>query len=87
VDVAFDIPYTGAFTYRVDAKNAARVGRRVVAPFGRRSAQGFVTAERAELPPGLDEAAVGYLMRTSLASRKSVPEIVNELIHEKMKEE
>ena len=46
--VAFDVPLPGAFTYRNDPVKPASVGRRVVAPFGRREATGFVVGELAE---------------------------------------
>ncbi|MDR0557871.1 MAG: primosomal protein N' [Treponema sp.] len=66
VDVVFDIPANSSFTYRIDGKGAACVGRRVMAPFGRRggrSALGFVVGGRDAPPPGLEEKAVKSISR------------------------
>ena len=48
LEVLFDVPRLGAFTYRNLEGGPAAVGRRVMAPFGRREATGFVVGERAE---------------------------------------
>ncbi|MDR1073487.1 MAG: primosomal protein N', partial [Treponema sp.] len=63
VDVVFDIPAHSSFTYRIDDKGAACVGKRVMAPFGRRNALGFVVGERDAPPPGLEEKAVKSISR------------------------
>ncbi|MDR2783852.1 MAG: primosomal protein N' [Treponema sp.] len=63
VDVVFDIPANSSFTYRIDDKGSACVGKRVMAPFGRRNALGFVVGERDALPPGLEEKAVKSISR------------------------
>ncbi len=57
LDLAFNLPLTGTFTYRAPEK-ACTVGCRVVAPFGRRSLAGFVVGRRASLPAGLAVSAV-----------------------------
>lgn len=57
LDLAFNLPLTGSFTYRAPEKQCA-VGCRVVAPFGRRSLAGFVVGRRSALPPGLAASAV-----------------------------
>ncbi|MDR0374342.1 MAG: primosomal protein N' [Treponema sp.] len=63
IDVVFDIPANSSFTYRIDDKSAACVGKRVMAPFGRRNALGFVVGERDALPAELEEKAVKSISR------------------------
>lgn len=63
IDVVFDIPANSSFTYRIDDKAAACVGKRVMAPFGRRNAMGFAVGERDALPAGLEEKAVKSISR------------------------
>jgi primosomal protein N' (replication factor Y) len=52
--VVFDVPLADAFTYRNDPEKPASIGRRVVAPFGRREATGFVVGEleACDIPEG-----------------------------------
>ncbi|MEI6388354.1 MAG: hypothetical protein WCQ50_17170, partial [Spirochaetota bacterium] len=46
VEVAFDIPLAGTFTYRnLAGDKAAGLGLRVAAPFGRRELSGYVVGE------------------------------------------
>ncbi|MDR2193547.1 MAG: primosomal protein N' [Treponema sp.] len=63
VDLVFDIPANSSFTYRIDSKAVACVGKRVMAPLGRRGALGFVVGERDMLPPNLEEEAVKSISR------------------------
>jgi primosomal protein N' (replication factor Y) len=53
LEVLFDVPALGALSYRNDEERSASVGRRVIAPFGRREATGYVAAESdsCDLPP------------------------------------
>ena len=53
LEVLFDVPRLGALSYRNDEARSAAIGRRVVAPFGRREMTGFVVGESEScgLPP------------------------------------
>jgi len=64
-DVAFDIPANQTFTYRVDDKGNAAVGKRAMAPFGKggRDCTGYIVAERAAPPEGLSESAIKPIRR------------------------
>jgi len=55
LEVAFNIPLPGTFTYFNHADKPASIGQRVAAPFGRRELTGFVVGEAATcaLDPGL----------------------------------
>jgi primosomal protein N' (replication factor Y) len=55
VNVAVPLPVTGTFTYAVpeDLEERARVGTRVLVPFGRRKVTGFIVAVNAK--PGVDD--------------------------------
>jgi primosomal protein N' (replication factor Y) (superfamily II helicase) len=45
LEVLFDVPRLGAFSYRNDESRSASLGRRVMAPFGHREKEGFVVGE------------------------------------------
>lgn len=62
IDVLFDVPRLGAFTYRNASDAPASVGRRVTAPFGTRVATGFVVAARDA--SGIDEGKLKRITRT-----------------------
>jgi primosomal protein N' (replication factor Y) len=64
-DLAFDIPANQYFTYRVDEKCEAAVGKRAMAPFGKggRESLGFIVAERAAPPENLSESAIKPIRR------------------------
>ena len=66
-DLVFDIPADQAFTYRVDGKGEAAVGKRALAPFGKRGRDtlGYIIAEREAPPPGLDESAIKPIRRVA----------------------
>ena len=53
IEVAFNLPLPGSFTYVPLPDKPSPVGSRVVAPFGRRSLAGFVTGTRDSPPPGV----------------------------------
>lgn len=63
VEIVFDVPLDRAFTYRLDDKAASRVGVRVMAPFGKREALGYVVAEKTEAPEGLSESSLKKVRR------------------------
>ncbi|GHV92140.1 primosomal protein N' [Spirochaetia bacterium] len=63
LDLVFDIPAKTTFSYRRDEKGESAVGKRAMAPFGRREVLGYIVAERDSLPPGVDEAAVKTVRR------------------------
>jgi primosomal protein N' (replication factor Y) len=66
-DLAFDIPTDQAFTYRVDEKGAAAVGKRALTPFGKRGRDslGYIIAEREAPPQGVDESAIKPIRRVA----------------------
>lgn len=53
VQVAFNLPLPGSFTYSVPDDVECPLGSRIVAPFGRRSLSGFVVAVDAAPPAGV----------------------------------
>ncbi|MDR3122959.1 MAG: DEAD/DEAH box helicase, partial [Treponema sp.] len=65
LDLVFDVPLREhpVFTYRMDPKGEAAVGKRVMAPFGRREMTGYVVGERPEPPPGVADAAIKAIRR------------------------
>jgi len=66
-DLVFDIPADRAFTYRVDEKGAAAVGKRALAPFGTRGRDslGYIIAERDAPPQNIDESAIKPIRRVA----------------------
>jgi primosomal protein N' (replication factor Y) len=66
-DLVFDIPADQAFTYRVDEKGAAAVGKRALAPFGKRGRDslGYIIAERESPPQGIEESAIKPIRRVA----------------------
>jgi primosomal protein N' (replication factor Y) len=69
-DLAFDIPANQVFTYRADEKGNAAVGKRALAPFGKRGRDslGYIIAERETPPQGIDEAAIKPIRRVADAA-------------------
>jgi primosomal protein N' (replication factor Y) len=65
LDLVFDLPLREhpVFTYRMDPKGEAALGKRVMAPFGRRELTGYVVGERPEPPPGVAEGAIKPIRR------------------------
>ena len=65
LDLVFDLPLREhpVFAYRMDPKGEAAVGKRVMAPFGRREMTGYVIGERPEPPPGVAESAIKAVRR------------------------
>jgi len=55
VEIAFNLPLSGAFTYQVDDPDTCPVGSRVIAPFGNRSLSGFVVGHRDTPPEGVQK--------------------------------
>ncbi|MDR2468157.1 MAG: primosomal protein N' [Spirochaetaceae bacterium] len=62
-ELLFDTPVKQRFTYRADEKGEAAVGRRAMAPFGRREAVGCIVAERETPPAGLDADKIKAIRR------------------------
>jgi len=52
-DLIFDIPADQAFTYQIDDKSLAAVGKRAMVPFGSRDMLGYIIAERETLSGGM----------------------------------
>jgi primosomal protein N' (replication factor Y) len=63
LDLVFDIPANQTFTYRRDEKGDAAVGKRAMAPFGRREVLGYIIGERDSLPAGVNEAGIKAVRR------------------------
>jgi primosomal protein N' (replication factor Y) len=64
-DLVFDIPANQTFSYRVDAKGEAAVGKRAMVPFGRRGRDslGYIIACREHPPADLPREAVKEIRR------------------------
>ena len=67
-DLVFDIPRTSdsieqSFTYRIDDKFEADIGKRAMVPFGRRDTLGFIVAERENPPEGVQDKAIKSIRR------------------------
>ena len=62
-DLVFDIPAEQSFTYQIDDKGLASVGKRAMVPFGRRETPGYIIAERDTLPEDVKEEAVKKIRR------------------------
>jgi len=64
-DIIFDIPADQSFSYRIDEKGEAAVGKRVMVPFGLKSRDclGYIIAERESPPEGLKEESVKKIRR------------------------
>ncbi|MDR1248262.1 MAG: primosomal protein N' [Treponema sp.] len=65
LDLVFDVPLRNhaVFTYRSDPNGEAAVGKRALAPFGRREMTGYIVGERLEPPPGVAEGAIKAIRR------------------------
>ncbi|MDR2865413.1 MAG: primosomal protein N' [Spirochaetaceae bacterium] len=63
VELLFDVPLKQSFTYQVSEKGDESVGKRVIAPFGRRELTGFVIAERDVPPLGVEESRIKQIRR------------------------
>jgi len=62
-DLVFDIPAEQSFSYQIDDKCEAAIGKRVMVPFGRRDCLGYIIAERDNLPDGVKHEAVKKIRR------------------------
>jgi len=66
-DIIFDIPLINStdqsFTYKIDDKEQAAIGKRVMVPFGRRDILGFIIGERDSPPEGIQEDAIKKIRR------------------------
>jgi len=62
-DLVFDIPTDQSFTYQIDEKEKATIGKRAMVPFGRRECLGYIIAERDSPPEGVSEEAVKKIRR------------------------
>ena len=50
LEVVFNLPVEGPFTYLKPDDSDAGTGQRVMAPFGKRRLTGFITGEKSERP-------------------------------------
>jgi primosomal protein N' (replication factor Y) len=62
-DLVFDIPANQSFSYRIDDKAGAGLGKRAMAPFGKREVLGYIIAGREDPPAGLDAGGIKALRR------------------------
>ncbi|MDR2630668.1 MAG: primosomal protein N', partial [Spirochaetaceae bacterium] len=64
-DLVFDIPLQGneVFTYLADPKGEACLGKRAMAPLGKRERLGYIIGEKAEGPPGMGEETLKPIRR------------------------
>jgi primosomal protein N' (replication factor Y) len=62
-DLVFDIPSNQVFSYRIDEKGEAAIGKRAMAPFGRRDMLGYITGRHDSLPSGISESSVKQIRR------------------------
>lgn len=62
-DLVFDVPLDRSFSYKVDEKGEAAIGKRVMAPFGKREALGYVVALRETPPDGVKMEAIKAIRR------------------------
>ena len=64
-DLVFDIPSGLSFSYRMDEKGEAAIGKRVMVPFGRRSRDtlGYIIACRDSPPDGVSETDIKQIRR------------------------
>jgi primosomal protein N' (replication factor Y) len=62
-DLVFDIPTEQSFTYHIDDKCEAAVGKRAMVPFGKRDCLGYIIAERENPPEGVKDEAVKKIRR------------------------
>jgi primosomal protein N' (replication factor Y) len=62
-DLVFDIPADQSFTYKIDEKREAAVGKRAMVPFGRRDCLGYIISERESPAEGLKSEAVKKIRR------------------------
>jgi len=62
-DLVFDIPLDNSFTYHIDDKNEAAVGKRAMVPFGKRDMLGYIIGEREKPPDGVKDEAVKKIRR------------------------
>ena len=62
-DLIFDIPADQSFSYKIDDKLEAAVGKRAMVPFGRRDCLGYIIAEREDPPAGVKDESVKKIRR------------------------
>jgi len=66
-DIIFDIPLINSidqsFTYQIDEKEQAAIGKRAMVPFRSRDCLGFIIAQRDSPPEGVQEDAIKKIRR------------------------
>ncbi|MDR2942558.1 MAG: primosomal protein N' [Treponema sp.] len=62
-ELVFDIPADHSFTYLIDDKAEADIGKRAMVPFGKRDCLGYIIAQRDSPPEGIKEEAVKKIRR------------------------
>jgi len=62
-DLIFDIPADHSFTYRIDDKGEASVGKRAMVPFGNRDCLGYIIAERENPPENVKDEVIKKIRR------------------------
>ena len=62
-ELVFDLPLNRSYSYLGDGKGDAAIGKRVMAPFGKREVLGFVVAESDSPPDGVPVEAIKAIRR------------------------
>jgi len=60
---SFNAPLGHSFSYKIDDKNEAAVGKRAMVPFGRRDCLGFIVGESDKLPENIKEESIKKIRR------------------------
>ncbi|MCL2208688.1 MAG: primosomal protein N' [Treponema sp.] len=62
-ELVFNIPSDRSFTYQIDDKSEAAIGKRAMVPFGKRDCLGYIIAQRDDLPEGVTVDSVKKIRR------------------------
>jgi primosomal protein N' (replication factor Y) len=63
LELVFDLPLSQAFTYRRDSKGQGGLGKRAIAPLGKRQLTGYIIGECNRVPEGVDKAHIKAIER------------------------
>jgi len=62
-NLVFNIPSGRAFSYLIDEKSEASVGKRAMVPFGGRDCLGYITSQKDSPPPGMASETIKRIRR------------------------
>ena len=63
LELVFNIPLTQTFTYHIDVKGLGGIGKRAIAPFGKRQITGYIIGESICPPSGIPESSIKQIDR------------------------